>query len=101
MTLGRSVSLVKLGLFLVAVSVAATGCRDHLYQFRSIANGDAVLMSKAEPGLVAFPSTASSVSIKIPRTAVTPMVRLDGPGRRPPGTLVRGAEGVTERTARC
>ena len=40
----------------------------------AIANGDAVLMSKAEPGLVVFPSTASSVSIKIPRTAVTPMV---------------------------
>src|SRR3954470_18204867 len=38
---GRSVSLVKLGLFLVAVSVAATGCRDHLYQFRSIGEGDA------------------------------------------------------------
>jgi hypothetical protein len=33
--------LVKLGLFLVAVSVAATGCRDHLYQFRSIGQGDA------------------------------------------------------------
>ena len=41
MILGRSVSLVKLGLFLVAVSVAATGCRDHLYQFRTIAEGDA------------------------------------------------------------
>jgi hypothetical protein len=41
MTLGRSVSLVKLGLFLVAVSVAATGCRDHLYPFRTIAEGDA------------------------------------------------------------
>jgi hypothetical protein len=33
--------LVKSGLLLVAVSVAATGCRDHLYQFLSIAQGDA------------------------------------------------------------
>jgi len=41
MTLGRSVSLVKLGLFLVTISVAATGCRDHLYAFRSITDGDA------------------------------------------------------------
>jgi hypothetical protein len=41
MILGRSVSLVKLGLFLVAVSVAATGCRDHLYAFRSISEADA------------------------------------------------------------
>src|SRR5450631_3303588 len=41
MTLGRSVSLVKLGLFIVTVSVAATGCRDHLYPFRTIAEGDA------------------------------------------------------------
>src|SRR4051794_18073832 len=41
MILGRSVSLVRLGLFLVAVSVAATGCRDHLYPFRTIAEGDA------------------------------------------------------------
>ncbi len=41
MTLGRSVSLVKFSLFLVAVSVAAMGCRDHLYPFQSIAEGDA------------------------------------------------------------
>jgi hypothetical protein len=41
MSLGRSVSLVKSGLLLVAVSVAATGCRDHLYQFMSITQGDA------------------------------------------------------------
>ena len=41
MILGRSVSLVKLGLFLVTISVAATGCRDHLYPFRTIAEGDA------------------------------------------------------------
>jgi hypothetical protein len=33
--------LVKSGLVLVVVSVAATGCRDHLYQFQSIAGGDA------------------------------------------------------------
>jgi hypothetical protein len=41
MSQGRSVSLVKNGLLLLAVSVAATGCRDHLYQFLSIAGGDA------------------------------------------------------------
>ncbi len=41
MILGRSVSLVKLGLFLATISVAATGCRDHLYPFRSIAEADA------------------------------------------------------------
>ena len=41
MSSGRSVSLVKSGLLLVAVSVAATGCRDHLYQFLTIAQGDA------------------------------------------------------------
>ena len=36
MILGRSVSLVKFGLFLVTISVAATGCHDHLYPFRTI-----------------------------------------------------------------
>src|SRR5580698_7995590 len=41
MILGRSVSLVKFGLFLVAVSVAATGCKDHLYPFLTIVQGDA------------------------------------------------------------
>ena len=40
MSLGRSASLVKGSLLLVVVSVAATGCRDHLYQFLSIAGGD-------------------------------------------------------------
>jgi hypothetical protein len=41
MILGRSVNLVKFGLFLVAVSVTATGCRDHLYPFLSIVQADA------------------------------------------------------------
>lgn len=35
------------------------------------------------------------------RAAVTPMARLGGPEQRMSGRLVRGAEGVTERTARC
>src|SRR5450755_3172288 len=41
MILGRSVSLVRFGLFLVAASAATTGCRDHLYPFRTVAEGDA------------------------------------------------------------
>ena len=41
MILGRSVSLVRFGLFLVAVSAATTGCRNHLYPFLTVAEGDA------------------------------------------------------------
>jgi hypothetical protein len=33
--------LVKFGLFLVVVSISATGCRDHLYPFLTIVQGDA------------------------------------------------------------
>ena len=57
MILGRSVSLVKLGLFLVTISVAATGCRDHLYPFRTIAEGDAgIVDARSRPdGTVSNP----------------------------------------------
>src|SRR5579871_2178290 len=39
MSLGRSVSL-KFGFFLAVVSIAATGCRNHLYPFLTIVQGD-------------------------------------------------------------
>jgi Sulfatase-modifying factor enzyme 1/Putative metal-binding motif len=56
MSQGRSVSLVKSGLLLVAVSVAATGCRDHLYPFLTIAQGDAgIIDARARRDAVGLP----------------------------------------------